>query len=150
VTRPLFLVGCSAQKLPYRAPAGFLYTSVLFNKASAYAAARGDWLILSALHGVIDPSKPIDPYDRKMPTTRLARAAWARMVRGQMLPHLGRHIVALCGEDYLGWTSEFAGFRCGTTEPIYTNVFDVDKPLQGLGIGQRLQWLTRTELREAA
>ena len=60
--RPLYLIACSATKLDHAAPARELYTGQAFRFAMA-AAADGDALILSALHGLVHPSQVIEPYN---------------------------------------------------------------------------------------
>ncbi|HZC05096.1 MAG TPA: hypothetical protein VE338_05590, partial [Ktedonobacterales bacterium] len=73
------LVACGKAKLDHTAPANELYTSPLFRKASAYAAANYDcWYIFSAKHQLLDPHHVIAPYDvtlKEMDATR--RRAWA-------------------------------------------------------------------------
>jgi hypothetical protein len=144
--KPLFVIACSGAKLDRAAPARELYTSQLFRKARAYAELHGaDWLILSALHGVVEPDRVIEPYDQRMPTTKKGRAAWRQQVRTAMHKHRERRIVALAGQDYLGWTGgELAGFDDvnGRAVPRYVNAFNVERPLQGMGIGHQLQYLT--------
>lgn len=72
--RRVGLVGCSARKLDRRAPAAELYVGPLFVKASAYAAKTCEtWHVLSALHGLVDPSTELDPYDVTM---RGVKAKW--------------------------------------------------------------------------
>ncbi|AYD84020.1 hypothetical protein KDW72_gp57 [Mycobacterium phage Grizzly] len=68
---PIVVIPCSAQKLDHAAPAGQLYTSQHFQLV--YRAARkladdqgARVLILSALHGLVDPETVLDPYDVKM------------------------------------------------------------------------------------
>ena len=54
-------------------------------KARRYAERRGRWFILSALHGLLDPSAVIAPYDvtlKKMPAAK--RKEWGQKVREQM------------------------------------------------------------------
>jgi hypothetical protein len=68
---PVIVVPCGAAKSDEPAPAALLYTSQHFQLV--YRAARkladdrgGRVLILSALHGLVDPTTVIDPYDVKM------------------------------------------------------------------------------------
>ena len=68
---PVVVIPCGAQKLDQPAPAGELYTSQHFQLT--YRAARkiaedqgARVFILSALHGLIEPSTVLDPYDVKM------------------------------------------------------------------------------------
>ncbi|AVR56171.1 hypothetical protein PBI_NABY_21 [Microbacterium phage Naby] len=134
------LVACSASKLDHAAPARELYSSQLFRKASAYAAATCDqWFILSALHGLVAPESVLQPYDVRLGQLSPAeRAQWRLNVSYQLQQQLGGasadvQLVALAGADYRGvldllpWPAEI--------------------PMQGLGIGQQLGFLTR-ELRQ--
>ena len=60
----IILVGCVKTKRPARSPAKDLYTSPLWRCRQAYAESRGvPWYILSALHGLLDPDRRIDPYE---------------------------------------------------------------------------------------
>lgn len=68
---PIVVIPCGAQKLDEPAPAGKLYTSQHFQlvyRAAAKIAADQDArvFILSALHGLIEPSTVLEPYDVKM------------------------------------------------------------------------------------
>src|SRR3954468_6205562 len=101
---PVVLVACCGPKLKEPAPAADLYISDLFKKARTYAERRGRWFILSALHGLLDPSVVIAPYDvtlKKMPAAK--RREWGRKVRGQMEAAglVGLPLIALAGEDYV-------------------------------------------------
>jgi hypothetical protein len=129
------LVACSAGKLDQPAPARELYTSQLFRKASAYAAATCDrWFILSALHGLVEPDQLLQPYDvtlNGMPA--LQREAWVARVRWQLQLQLGDaagvQLVALAGATY--------------RQALDGVPWPVEIPMQGLGIGQQLGFLTR-------
>ena len=68
---PIVVIPCGAQKLDTAAPADQLYTSQHFQLT--YRAARkiaedqgARVFILSALHGLVEPSAVLDPYDVKM------------------------------------------------------------------------------------
>ncbi len=68
---PVVVIPCGAQKLDEAAPAGELYTSQHFQlvlRAARRVADEqaGRVLILSALHGLVDPADVLDPYDVKM------------------------------------------------------------------------------------
>lgn len=72
--RPMIcVIPCGSEKLDHPAMARDLYTSTMFRLAWDAATAeieayegQARILILSALHGLIDPSKVIAPYDVKM------------------------------------------------------------------------------------
>lgn len=130
------LVACSAGKLDHAAPARDLYTSQLFRKAAAYAAATCDrWYILSAKHGLLAPEDVVEPYDERLP--RNPRSAevhrWAIGVRNALNFELagipGVVLVALAGEAY--------------RTPLAGGPWTIEAPMAGLGIGQQLGYLTR-------
>lgn len=130
------LVGCAAAKLSRPAPASQLYTSQLFRKASAYAAATCDrWFILSAEHGLVHPDTVLAPYDAKLGTKSGPPIhEWAARVRVQLddeLRQLGDDVelLALAGEQYR------IALR-GSMRPVTV-------PMLGMGIGQQLAYLTR-------
>lgn len=131
-TKPVILVACCGPKLTEPAPAADLYVSQLFKKARTYAERRGRWFILSALHGLVDPSAVIAPYNvtlKRMPAAK--RREWGQMVREQMNKAglAGLPLVALAGADYV--------------KPLLAAGLAVEQPMKGLGIGKQLQWLTR-------
>jgi hypothetical protein len=113
-------------------PAADLYISDLFKKARTYAERRGRWFILSALHGLLDPTAVIAPYDvtlKKMSAAK--RREWGRRVRDQMETEglIGLPLVALAGEDYV--------------KPLLAAGLIVEQPMKGLGIGEQKQWLKK-------
>lgn len=138
------LIGCSSTKQTTAAPARDLYISQLFRKSVAYAEATCDrWYILSAKHGLVHPDQTIEPYDmrlgvavgegeRRVPPPPIEQ--WSAKVRTQMDLELrdvpAAHLIVLAGAIY-----EVA--VTARTDWSY------ETPLKGLGIGYRLQWLTR-------
>jgi hypothetical protein len=64
----LILVGCTKSKRDERAAAADLYdTSDLFRRRRQYATEHPTpWAILSALHGIVDPTTELEPYDYTM------------------------------------------------------------------------------------
>ena len=129
------LVACAASKLAAAAPARHLYTSQLFRKASTYAARNTDlWFILSAEHGLVAPDTVLEPYDTRLGTKGAPPiAVWAERVNRQLAGALvgvtDPHLVVLAGAQY-------RTILQGSPYP-YT------VPMEGLGIGQQLGWLTR-------
>jgi hypothetical protein len=126
------LVACCGPKLDEPAPAADLYVSPLFKKARTYAERRGRWFILSALHGLVDPTEVIAPYDvtlKKMPAQK--RREWGQKVRQQMETAglLGLRLVALAGADYVN--------------PLIEAGLTVAQPMKGKSIGKQLQWLNQ-------
>ena len=135
--RRIVLVACAAGKQRSDAPARDLYTSVLFRKARAWAEAHGDeWRILSALHGLVAPDHVLAPYDLALADLdRAARHAWAHRVLGDLRAtlHLGDTVVFLAGRLY----------RADLAPALAADGHRIDVPMEGLGIGQQLAWLTR-------
>ena len=126
--KPLYLIACSAAKLDRTAPAADLYQGQAFKLAKAAADRAGaDIVILSALHGAVNPTVNLAPYDRTLgEMSKHQRAVWAGMTEQQLQQHKGRPIVVLAGKNYAaavdGWPN-------------------VSRPLAGLGIGQQLRAL---------
>src|SRR5262249_6702761 len=126
------LVACCGPKMVEPAPAADLYVSPLFKKARNYAEQRGRWFILSALHGLLDPTEVIAPYNvtlKKMPAQK--RREWGQKVRQQMETAglIGLRLVALAGADYV--------------KPLTDAGLTVAQPMRGKSIGKQLQWLNR-------
>jgi hypothetical protein len=130
------LVGCASQKLQRPAPARELYVSQLFRKASAYAEATCDrWYILSAKHGLVHPDTVLEPYDVRLGTNHPGTPPihqWGAMVKEQLAAELAGlenvTLIALAGEQY--------------RVAVRGVPWPVEIPMQGLGIGQQLGWLT--------
>lgn len=126
-------MGCASQKLKREAPARELYVSTLFRKASAYAEANADhWFILSAKHGLVHPDQMLEPYDVKLGTKEAGPIhAWGERVRDGLvewdIPE-DAVLLALAGGQYL--------------TAFHTSPWRVEDPMKGMGIGQRLQFLT--------
>lgn len=128
--RRVALVGCCGPKLSSRAPAFELYTSQLFRLARAFAERTCDaWLILSAKHGVVRPENVLEPYDCRLEHLTAEQLAWWHSrVRHELATQFpGATFVLLAGEAY-------AAGLAGLT---------VERPLRGLGIGQRIAWFAR-------
>ena len=123
MSKPLFLIACSAHKLDHPAPARELYTGQAFRLAIAAADRCGaDVLILSALHGLVQPGEVLAPYDHTL-RSAFERRAWARMTAIQLKPYQDRRAVVLAGKFYAAAAAGFA---------------NKSLPLAGLGIGQQL------------
>lgn len=132
--RPVHLVACVGQKLPDRARAGQLYQSDWFKKARTYVELQGGrWFILSALHGVIPPSRPIEPYNVTLgDMTAADRRAWGERVSAELADQIGPRtpVIILAGRLYRDPIAAWAGKRASV-------------PMEGLGIGQQKAWLSR-------
>ncbi len=131
------LVGCGKTKLAHPAPAAELYTGNLFTACRRWAMRRcSRWFILSAKHGLIEPTRIVAPYDTTLASIGSAgRDAWARSVGAQIdALGAGDTFVLLAGELY----GAFRPYALAT----------VEDPMRGLGLGRRLAWLKAQ--REAA
>lgn len=129
------LVGCAAAKRRSPSPARELYTSQLFRKAVAYVEPRVDrWYILSALHGTVHPDTVLEPYNVKLGTNEAGPVhEWAQRAAWGLAYQLGDvrediELLVLAGEQYRVMLRYL---------PVATEV-----PLEGMGIGQQLGWLT--------
>lgn len=72
------LIGCVSRKAPGARPARDLYDSELFRRRWAFAERSSrPWLILSALHGVVDP----DTILRRLRRLQRGEAIWRIVCR---------------------------------------------------------------------
>lgn len=131
------LVSCSKTKLTTLAKAKDLYISDSFKKMRQYAEQNYDkWLILSALHRVVEPDDVIGPYEFTLiGKSKEEKQRWANGVFYYITLHFSSNeeIHIFAGEDYrkcLIPMLEQAGYK-------------VKVPLKGLGIGQQKAWLKR-------
>jgi hypothetical protein len=122
------LVACCGPKLKGTHPAGDIYQSDLFTKSKAWAEQHGDqWAILSAKHGLLRPGQLIEDYDITLnEMDSVARRKWSDMVRDQLADWKQDEIILLAGNKYCEWADD---------------EWNTQRPMQGLGIGQQLQWL---------
>lgn len=131
----LVLVSCVSMKASATAPARELYTSPWFCAARAMVEHSGaPWLILSALHGLVEPTTRIAPYEKTLLTMSVEeRRAWASGVLAALLPlakEKGR-VVMLAGARY----REFL------VPPLRATGIAVEVPMEGLRLGEQLSWL---------
>ena len=134
----LYLVSCVGKKAAATAPAKDLYASPWFLKARAVVEQSGaPWFILSALHGLVHPDTVLEPYSLSLNEMGVTeRQLWAAGVRRQLddaLPPTGK-ITVFAGAKYREFLVEHLRSKA-----------KVDVPLQGLGIGEQLAWLTRRQ-----
>ena len=134
----LVLVGCVKTKRRTRSAAKDLYSSSLWRYRRAYAECLGvPWYILSALHGLLDPDRPIDAYELALTDLRAkARRAWSARV----LAELKRRTPAMRGkliEIHAGATYIDHGLEAGLRDAGAV----VHRPLAGIaGIGRQEAW----------
>lgn len=146
--KTVVLVGCGKSKLSRPAAAKDLYTGALFKKARAYAERIGDeWAILSAKHFLVMPNEVIEPYERQLKGLSpdylrqwIWNTNWFIRSRWKVWENKIRFI-CLAGQEYAQ----------AFDHEILSNgaKIDAEFPLAGMGIGQRLQFLSRKENRTA-
>lgn len=144
--KTIVLIGCGKTKLDHAAPAKDLYTGPLFRKARAWAERVGDeWAILSAKHHLVMPDQVIEPYDLCLEDLKpdyyrqwLTIANFEIVQRWPGQKSMVRGYVHLSGERFICLAGALyaAAFK-GPTE------FKVETPLQGMGVGKRLGFLSR-------
>jgi len=131
------LVSCVSRKRAQATDAQDLYESPLFLKARDYVEQTCDrWFILSAKHGLVAPQQVIEPYEETLNTkSRAERRQWADAVWRRLRAglHCSDRVVVLAGAHY----------REYLVPRIKQHGCVVDVPMEGLGIGQQLHWLTR-------
>lgn len=130
------LISCASRKRPDAAEAKELYDSILFTKSREYVEQRCDfWFILSAKYGLVEPTEIIEPYDETLNRkSRQQRVEWADRVWAVLRQRLkpDDHITILAGEKY----------RENLMERITRYGCHIDVPMNGLGIGRQLKWLS--------
>lgn len=129
----IVLVSCGKTKLSHAAPACELYTGSLF-RAARRLVERSElpWWILSAKHGLVEPSAVLEPYDQRLPAAKREREAWGQRVWSDIRRRCPQSVpvVVLAGQDYLRpLISTWARDRL------------IFAPLGRLELGKRLQWL---------
>lgn len=136
-SRTIALVSCVGQKLNVPAPASSLYTSQWFNLAHKYVEYKEcEWYILSAKHGVVAPTQVLEPYEITLnEMSKPERQQWAKLVANQLrsLAPGGGEFIFLAGEKY----REFV------IPQLKQWGYTIRVPMQGLEIGQQLQWLAK-------
>lgn len=123
------LVGCGKAKRGERSAARDLYAGDLFRAARDYCERHYDWwFVLSARHGLVEPSRVLDPYDETLAGKPAGdRAAWGERVASQI--------------DALGFRGATFGLHAGSdyASPLESRI-KCRRPLAGLGIGEQLAW----------
>jgi hypothetical protein len=131
----LVLVSCVSQKHSEPAPARLLYRSDWFTKVRTLIERRkAEWLILSALYGVVAPDTRIAPYEKTLNSAGVAeRRVWAENVHEQLAPHLigRRRVIIFAGQRY----REFL------VPALLSDGYEVEVPMANLRIGEQLAWL---------
>ena len=132
----VYLVSCVSRKSPTAAPAREFYVSPWFVAVRVYVeATRAPWFVLSAKYGLVRPGQVLAPYDETLNKMKIAeRRAWASRVTAQMdeLMPTVQTVVVFAGLRYREFLMEYMSQR-----------WTVEVPLEGLGIGEQLQWFKR-------
>jgi len=127
-----------------------LYVSALFKKSWAYATQFNPdkIFILSALHGLLDPEREIDPYNVTLsyvpPKKRRnglvvlnadEKRAWGKRVVASLQEEadlMNDEFIVFAGEEYI--------------KPIQDDILKLINPLEGLRSGKRQQFLDKNIL----
>lgn len=148
--KTLIIVGCVKTKRELLqgevVPASELYTSPLFAGRRRYALNSGEpWAILSAEHGLIDPSTPIATYDttiKSVPRVKNEIVDWHKQV-------------AMTLEDHAGvWGSMLVEIHAGLA--YFDRLMDAISltraqvffkwPVMGMQIGEQLRYYNQIKL----
>ncbi len=133
----IVLVSCVSKKRDFPTMAQDLYVSDWFLKASVYAKEIGDrWFILSAKYGLVPPNKTIEPYNVTLKSMSVnSRLMWAVKVINDLGKFVipGDMIVFLAGVTY----------REHLVDPIRKMNCRISIPMEGLRIGEQMQWLNQ-------
>jgi len=135
------LVGCGKSKRLGTHPARHLYTGPLFRASLAHAEhtwGAENVYIVSALHGLLRLSDPVESYNTTLPTDPAVRREWAARVGAALLAERAAddlvHVVIYAGAAYAEpLRTWFDG------QPV-TRVGRLDLPLRGMTQGRRLAW----------
>ena len=135
--KQIALVSCVSKKRSEPCPASQLYVSDWFLKAVAFAQKHSDeWYILSAKYGLLNPHQIIEPYNLTLKTmSKFQREAWARYVFSDLRTLLSPNdtVIFLAGHAYREYLER----------PIAQIGCRIEIPMEGLKIGEQLQWLNQ-------
>lgn len=131
----IVLISCVSKKLDRKSTAENIYTSSFFRKNLTYAKSLkpSGIFILSAKHGLLKLTDEIEPYDKTLNKMRVnERKEWSKVVVNQL-----KSVVDLKKDQFT--------FLAGNKYRKYllTELDQVKIPMQGLKIGEQLQWLTK-------
>jgi len=131
------LLSCTKSKTKHAAPAQELYSaSPMFQKTLEYGKSLkpDKMFILSAKHHLVPLTKKLEPYDKtlkEMPKDE--KEKWGEETVKQMKSHGINvdkdHFIFLTGSEYM--------------KPLtkYIPEANIEKPMEGRRMGERLQWL---------
>lgn len=142
MTRVVGIVACSKTKAAHAAPAVELYQGRTFRAAVEYLRGRGvaRIVILSALHGAVDESQQLEPYELAlyaMPAE--SRRQWAAKARAQLADIVGdAHALAIVPAAYApalehlaSFERLFAGLEQGRLYSALASAVDVQRVARG-------------------
>ena len=123
----MILIACSQTKLASPAAARDLYTGQAFRLARRLAERTGqEYLILSALHGLVDPTQVLEPYSLYLGAqSKDYRAQWFHRVNSALVSRDITRATAYAGSAYVSGLN-----------------IELELPLRGLGIGSQLGYLS--------
>lgn len=130
----IVLISCVSKKLNTKAQAKDLYQSTLFIKSLQYAQGlKPDAIyILSAKYHLLKLDAEIGPYDQTLNSMKKTdRLTWGDVVADQLSKVAdlkNDQFIILAGNKYI--------------EPLQSHLENIQLPLQGLKIGERLKFLT--------
>lgn len=135
------LVGCVKAKRAVASPAEDLYVSTLFAGRRRYVERTCDrWFVLSAKHGLLEPTTLVEPYDETLKTKgRLERRRWSESVLEQLDAALG-DVAGAIFEVHAG--AEYRDH--GLTAGLLARGARVEVPVEGLRIGEQLAFYTKS------
>lgn len=131
--RTIALISCGKSKRRESAPAHQLYTGALFQKSLAYARhMKADEIyVLSALHGLLELTQDIAPYEKTlngMPYGEVAQWTDRVLVQLRARTNLATdRFVILAGKTY--------------RSRLVPHLTNVELPLDGLRLGEQLRFL---------
>jgi hypothetical protein len=133
--KKIVLISCVSKKLPHKSKARDLYVSPLFKKGLKYAEKHNPdkIFVLSAKYGLLDLEEEIEDYNETLNEKNQEELkVWA----GGVLEKLKEvadvdndEIIFLAGENYRKF--------------LIPHLANYKIPMQGLGIGRQLQFLTK-------
>ena len=131
----VYLVSCVSRKREAASKAKDLYISDWFVKARRYVESKQrPWFVVSALYGLVDPEKEIEPYDVTLNRMVVKdRRRWAETTLESLLEIDTDSFVFLASNKY----REFL------EGPLQHADYRVYVPMRGLRIGEQLSWLKR-------
>jgi len=131
----LLLISCVKKKHKGVHPAQDIYCSDWFTKAKRLSHNFDNWLILSALYGVVKPDELIKDYNMTLNSfTKKQKQLWSIKVYKELKNHLAdvKSITFFAGINYRLYLEHW----------LVKDGFKVNTPMKGLAIGKQLRWLS--------